>query len=69
MITLTGHEIRAAKAMKLKYRIQTSDGRIKYAGTGHDSWFTLERAREMVNRPEGERIIESDGVNILWEVF
>ena len=53
----------------IKYRIQKSNGRIKYAGTGSDSWFILEHARQKVNRSVGERIIESDGVNILWEVF
>jgi flagellar basal body rod protein FlgG len=54
---------------KIRYRIQRADGRIKYAGTGQDSWFTLDRARELVDRDTGERIIESDGVNVLWEVF
>lgn len=55
--------------MKLKYRIKKTDGRIKYAGTGLNSWFNLEDARKKVNRSSGEIIIESDGVNTLWEVF
>jgi len=54
--------------MKLKYRIQTKEGKIKYAGTGKDSWFTLDDARKIVNRKNGEKIIESDGINILWEI-
>lgn len=53
----------------MKYRIQLPDGRILNAGTGLDSWFTLKDAREIVNYNEGQRIVESDGVNLLWEVF
>ena len=55
--------------MKLKYRIQKEDGRFLNAGTGLDSWFTLEQARQLVNYDKGQRIIESDGINILWEIF
>lgn len=55
--------------MKKKYRIQNSDGRFYNAGTGRDSWFTLEDARKIVNYEKGQRIIESDGVNILWEIL
>lgn len=55
--------------MKTTYRIQTKEGKIKFAGTGQDSWFTLDKARELVNYSEGERIIESNGVDILWEVL
>ena len=53
----------------MKYRIQTADGKILNAGTGLESWFSLDHARTLVNYDEGQRIIESDGVNILWEVF
>jgi hypothetical protein len=53
----------------MKYRIQNHDGTIYNAGTGKDSWFSLEKAREIVNYNIGQRIIESDGVNILWEVL
>lgn len=56
------------KADEPKYRIR-KDGKILYAGTGKDSWFTLEDARKIVNRKNGEQIVESDGINILWEVF
>lgn len=55
--------------MKTTYRIQRKDGTILNAGTGHDSWFTLEAARSMVNYDNEERIIESNGVDILWEAF
>lgn len=55
--------------MKLKYRIQNEDGTFLNAGTGLDSWFTLEEARKQVNYEEGQRIVESNGVEILWEVF
>lgn len=53
----------------MKYRIQTKDGKFLNAGTGLDSWFTLDKARKLVDYNKGQRIIESDGVNILWEVF
>jgi hypothetical protein len=55
--------------MKLRYRIQNSDGTIHNAGTGMDSWFTLDDARKIVKRDDGQRIVESDGVSILWETF
>lgn len=55
--------------IKKPYRIQQNDGKIKFAGTGHDSWFDLETARILVDYDKDERIIESDGVNVLWEVF
>ena len=54
---------------KLTFRIKNSDGTILNAGTGKDSWFTLDVARSLVNRKKGQIIIESDGMNILWEVF
>jgi len=54
---------------KRKYRIRTKDGRIKYAGTGEDSWFTLSEARDKVNYKAGEAIYEHDGVRFLWEIL
>lgn len=54
---------------KATYRIQNENGTFLNAGTGFDSWFTLEDARAKVNYEIGQRIIESDGVNILWEAF
>ena len=54
---------------KARYRIQKANGYIKYVGTGEPSWFTLEKARLLVNYNDGERIVEHDGVNILWEIL
>jgi len=55
--------------MKTNYRIQNENRTIAFAGTGEDSWFTLEAARGLVDYDKGQRIVESDGVNILWEAF
>ena len=55
--------------MKNPYRIKTKDGKFLNAGTDKDSWFSLETARKKVNYKEGQTIVESDGVSILWEVF
>lgn len=55
-----------------RYRIQTKDRKIKFTGIDsptQGSWFTIEQARELVNHEKGERIVEHDGVNVLWEVF
>lgn len=52
-----------------KYRIQNENGTFKNAGTGLDSWFTLEQARILVQYDLGQRIVEHNGVEILWEVF
>jgi len=55
--------------MKLSYRIQNENGTYLNAGTGEDSWFSLEKARQLVNYDKGQRIVEHDGMNILWEAF
>lgn len=55
--------------MTLRYRIQNANGTMMNAGTDFPSWFTLEQARKLVNYEIGQRIIESDGVDILWEIF
>lgn len=52
-----------------KYRIQNENGTFLNAGTGLDSWFTLDNARKLVNYEIGQRIIESNGVDVLWEIF
>ena len=57
------------KTEKATYRIIKENGRILNAGTGRPSWLNLEDARKTVNRNKGQKIIESDGVNTLWEVF
>lgn len=54
---------------RYKYRIRSEDGRFKNAGTGRNSWFNLEEARNLVNYSAGEAIVEHDGVDVLWEVF
>ena len=52
------------------YRIQLSDQRFKFAGTGQDSWFTLESARQKVDYKKGERIVECHTLHgVLWEVL
>ena len=55
--------------MKTNYRIQNANGTIQNAGTGIDSWFTLDIARGLVDYTKGQRIVESNGVNILWEIL
>lgn len=55
--------------MKANYRIQNENGTFLNAGTGLDSWFTLDNARKLVDYKIGQRIIESDGVYVLWEVL
>lgn len=57
------------QTMKKTYRIKTREGKFLNAGTGKNSWFDLETARKKVNYKKGEIIVETDGVNILWEVF
>ena len=55
--------------MKAKYRIQNANRTFLNAGTDEESWFTLDDARTIVDYDDGQRIVESDGVNILWEAF
>lgn len=64
------HE-KGGKIDPIKYRILTEDGKIKYAGTGFDSWFSLEKAKEKVDYTKGEMIYEWDlkTQEPLWEVF
>lgn len=52
-----------------RYRIQNSDGTLAYVGTDSPSWFSLEKAREIVNYEQGQRIVEHDGERVLWEVL
>jgi len=54
---------------EIKYRIQNANGTFLNAGTGLDSWFTLDKAKSLVNYEIGQRIVEHDGVNVLWEVL
>lgn len=52
------------------YRILTADGKLKFTGTEVGSWFSLEKARELVNYSEGEMIYEyNNNGERLFEVF
>lgn len=56
--------------MKTDYRIETKDRKFKFAGTGLNSWFTLETARAKVDYSKGERIVECHTVHgVLWEIL
>jgi len=54
---------------KPNFRIKTIDGRMKFAGTGLDSWFTLAKAKEL--REKGETIHEYSTITgeELWEIL
>lgn len=52
-----------------KYRIQNENGTFLNAGTGLESWFNLEEARKLVNYEIGQRIVEHNGTEVLWEVM
>jgi hypothetical protein len=55
--------------MKNPYRILNADRTIMNAGTGLDSWFSLDQARKLVNYEAGQMIYQHDGMNLLWEIF
>jgi hypothetical protein len=55
--------------MKADYRIQNEDGTVLNAGTGLESWFTIEQARKLVNYDLGQRIMMHDGFRFLFETF
>ena len=55
--------------MNQTYRIQNENGTFHNAGTGLDSWFTIEAARSIVNYEIGQRIVFSDGMDLLMETF
>jgi hypothetical protein len=52
-----------------KFRILTKDMKIKYAGTGENSWHTLEEAKRKTDYSKGEKIYEytGPGGEKLWE--
>jgi hypothetical protein len=54
---------------KTGYRIQNENGTFFNTGTDSGSWFTLEDARKTVNYSLGQRIVEHDGIYVLWEVL
>ena len=43
---------------KTNYRILTSEGNVKFTGTSIGSWFTLEDAKKLVDRNNGETIYQ-----------
>lgn len=56
--------------MKINFRIQNANGTFYNAGTGLNSWFTLEDARKTFNPDNGQKIVEicRHTEDILWEV-
>ena len=55
---------------EIKYRIITKEQKIKFAGTGENSWFTLMAAKLKVDYSKGEMIYEYDKEgNRLFEVL
>jgi len=58
-----------SKYDKYIFRIQNQDGTILNKGTDKDSWFNLDTARKLVDRSKGQKIVEHDGTNILWEIL
>jgi hypothetical protein len=55
--------------MKASFRIKNEDGTYLNAGTGRESWFTLDDARLIVDYSKNQRIVENNGVRDLWDVF
>lgn len=55
--------------MNTNFRILNPNGTFLNAGTGIDSWFTLEDARKIVNYAAGQKIVEIENCQILWEVL
>jgi hypothetical protein len=53
----------------IKYRILNANNTYLNAGTGLNSWFDLETAKKLVNYSKGQKIVEHDGINILWEIL
>jgi hypothetical protein len=51
------------------YRIQNENGTLLNVATDKASWFNLDDARNLVNYEIGQRIVEHNGVDILWEVM
>jgi hypothetical protein len=53
----------------MRFRILTAERKIKYAGTGENSWFNLETARKKVDYSSGEMIYEFYHGEPLHEIF
>ena len=52
-----------------RFRIQKQDGRFVNAGTGLESWFTFEQAKNLVKPQEIILEFNSPGGQKLWEIF
>ncbi len=55
--------------MNANYRIKKVNGTLLNAGTDMPSWFTLEMARNTVNRSKGQIIIIHNGEREVAEAF
>ena len=55
--------------IKTGYRIQNEDRTFLNAGTDLGSWFSLEEAKKTVNYNIGQRIVEHDGMRVIWEIL
>lgn len=51
--------------MKADYRIKRANGTYLNAGTGLDSWFSLEKSRAIVDYSKGEKIVDQWDIEIL----
>ncbi len=57
------------KESKRQYRIITKDGRVKFAGTGQESWFVdLEKAKKLASPTDMVYEYDENGER-LWEVL
>jgi hypothetical protein len=59
------------KSAASNYRIVNSDYTIKYTGTNDGSFFTLEKAMQIVDRKNGESVYEWCPITnrLMWEVL
>lgn len=61
--------IGAVEPYKVKYRIIKPDGRIRFAGTGKPSWFTLEDARKNAKKNDSIYEYNLKTMDKMWEVL
>lgn len=47
----------SGRTMKQEHRIQLANGTFLNAGTGEPSWFTIDEARQVVDRSAGQIIL------------
>lgn len=51
--------------MKANYRIKNANGTYLNAGTGLNSWYTLEQSRGLVDYSKGQKIVDQYDIEIL----